>query len=103
MFRGPDTYATSINDSGQVAGSYVQEMRSRNHHGFVYSNGTFTTLDVPGATAISATSINASGQVTGNYCDGSGNHGFVYSNGTFTTLDVPGASTYPPASTTVAR
>ena len=43
----------------------------------MYSNGTFTTLDVPGATDTFATSINAGGQVTGNYFDGSNHHGFI--------------------------
>jgi len=48
------------------------------YHGFVYSGGTFTTLDVPGARSTEATSINASGQVTGHYWgDGSDRHGFI--------------------------
>ena len=47
-------------------------------HGFVYSNGAFATLDVPGATSTVPTSINASGQVTGNYGGGSSNvYGFI--------------------------
>ena len=89
------TFPTSINNSGQVAGYYYD---SSGTHGFVYSNDTFTTLDVPVATTgpvgtgTSPSSINASGQVTGYYFDNSGTHGFVYSNGTFTTLDVPGAT-----------
>jgi probable HAF family extracellular repeat protein len=58
----------------------------------VYSNGAFTTLDVPGAAYTVPTSINNRGQVAGEYFDGSRTHGFVYSNGTFTTLDVPGAT-----------
>jgi hypothetical protein len=40
------TSAASINASGQVAGSYAD---GTGNHGFVYSNGAFTTLDVPGA------------------------------------------------------
>jgi hypothetical protein len=44
----------------------------------VYGNGTFATLDVPGATSTSAASINNSGQVTGSYWDSFGRyHGFI--------------------------
>ncbi|MDG4597655.1 MAG: hypothetical protein P9F75_18545 [Candidatus Contendobacter sp.] len=91
------TWATSINASGQVAGYHYHDDLNKSH-GFLYSNGTFTTLDVPGATQTWAASINASGQVAGSYSDGSCVHGFLYSNGTFTILDVPGATSTSPAS-----
>ncbi|MFZ1641753.1 MAG: hypothetical protein WAV07_10030 [Candidatus Contendobacter sp.] len=93
-------YPNSINDSGQVAGTYCNVASSRGSqdcHGFIYSGGTFTTLDVPGGIATSATSINASGQVAGTYRDAR-YHGFVYSGGTFTTLDVPGTTAPEPVS-----
>ena len=82
------TVATSINDSGQVTGSYYD---GSGEHGFVYSGGTFTTLDVPGATNTRPQHqrerpgdglLTPMARIT---------HGFVYSNGTFTTFDVPGA------------
>ena len=87
------TEAKSINASGQVTGSYWDDSKG---HGFVYSNGTFTILDAPGALNTSPASINASGQVAGSYDKGLsrhglGHHGFFYSEDTFTTLDVPGA------------
>ncbi len=92
-----NTWAASINASGQVAGNYSPD-GWYSFHGFLYSGGTFTILDVPGTARTEATSINASGQVAGSYSDSLdslGSHGFVYSNGTFTILDVPGAtSTY---------
>ena len=91
----PLTNARSINDNGQVTGSYSDGSKE---YGFVYSNGTFTTLQVPGATSTWASSINNSGQVAGSYSDGSKEHGFVYSDGTFTILDVPGAIKTLPAS-----
>jgi hypothetical protein len=43
----------------------------------VYSNSTFTILDMPGAIATYVYNINDSGQVTGHYTDGSGAHGFI--------------------------
>ncbi len=85
---------TSINASGQVAG-----VTSGFHsYSLVYSNGTFTTLDVPGANITEAVSINDSGQVAGSYGSSSLNRGFVYSNGAFTTLDVPDATATRPTS-----
>ena len=96
-FNGPDTtdaVPSSINASGQVTGGYfVYPVRGSSSnpviprvgsvipspviHGFVYSNGTFMTLDVPGAIDTQAISINDSGQVAGHYYDGSRNYGFI--------------------------
>jgi probable HAF family extracellular repeat protein len=63
--------------------------------GFLYSHGTYTTIDVPGALDTSALSINGKGQIVGFYIDPGDNgqeNGFVYSHGTYTTLDVPGGT-----------
>ena len=83
------TFADGINASGQIVGSYIDS--SENANGFLYSNGTWTTLDDPSAiNGTFANGINASGQIVGSYTDGSGNeNGFLYSNGTWTTLDDP--------------
>ena len=62
-------------------------------HGFLLNGGSFTTLDVPGATATAAFGINAAGQIVGQYADAGGRfHGFLLSGGSFTTLDAPGAT-----------
>jgi probable HAF family extracellular repeat protein len=63
-------------------------------HGFIYSEGAFTTIDYPGANYYTCpTSINNKGQIVGTYGDSSTDqHGFLYSNGTFTTIDEPGYS-----------
>ena len=67
--------ATGINNSGQIVGYYDDS--SGNSHGFLYSNGTWTTLDDPLATkGTEAVGINDSGQIVGNYADSSGN-GFL--------------------------
>ncbi|HEX3653561.1 MAG TPA: DUF3466 family protein [Rhizomicrobium sp.] len=62
----PSTKAYSINDSGQIAGGYVDSAAS---HGFVRSpDGQVTTLDFPGNEDGTATiGINRKGQVTGYY------------------------------------
>jgi DNA-binding beta-propeller fold protein YncE/PKD repeat protein len=65
--------------------------------GFVYSNGTYTTLDVPNATGgTSANGIDGN-NIVGYYTDSSGKtHGFLYNGANFATLDDPNGvgSTY---------
>jgi probable HAF family extracellular repeat protein len=92
------TYAYGINNSGQVTGYYLVSSSDGwlHGHGFVYSGGVFTSLDVPSAVDTETHGINDSGQITGGYEDSS-YHGqsFVYSGGVFTTL--PDPSGYGPA------
>jgi hypothetical protein len=57
------------------------------------STFSFTTIEVPGATATTAWGINQRGDVAGGYVDAGGfSHGFLLSEVTFTTIDVPGAA-----------
>jgi probable HAF family extracellular repeat protein len=60
-------------------------------HGFLLDQGSYTTLDVPGAHWTHALGINDAGQVVGWYWDAIGDHGFLFAQGSYTTLDVPGA------------
>ena len=61
-------------------------------HGFLLSNGSYTTLDVPSSTLTTAHGINTSGQIVGQYFDaGDDGHGYLLSDGSYTTLDVPGS------------
>src|SRR5262249_42405148 len=54
--------------------------------------GSFTNIDVPGATTTEAWGINNSGVIVGDYVDGGGIfHGFVKSGDSFTPVDFPGA------------
>ena len=54
--------------------------------------GTFTTIDVPGATATVAFAINNAGTIVGRYVTAGRTHGFVRSpDGEITTIDYPGA------------
>src|SRR5690348_1876770 len=84
-FISNSTFAKGINSSGQIAGFSWDGSTAQ---GFLLDNGSYTRLDVPGATNTFAYGINVSGQVVGSY-DG---HGFLLDNGSFTTLDVPGAT-----------
>ena len=68
------TLAYGINASGQVVGSYNDNIGGGTH-GFLYSGGTYTTLDVPDAGANGTTvaqSINGLGQIAGYYNNGAG-------------------------------
>jgi probable HAF family extracellular repeat protein len=81
------SWATAINDAGQVVGaSYTNN--STVTHAFLYSNGKMTDLGtLPGGPYIHsfAYAINASGQVVGQ----SDNHAFLYSGGKMTGLPLP--------------
>ncbi len=83
-----ETTAYAINSAGQIVGSYIDG--SGNTNGFLYNNGTWTTLDYPSAASTTAYGINASGEIIGTYTDSSGNvYGFLYNNGVWTTINDP--------------
>src|SRR5262249_10906831 len=84
------TSAQGINDVGKIVGSYTAGFPGGGVHGFLYSGGTYTTLDAPGTTnQTAAYGINNAGQIVGAYKVGSVNHGFLYDGTTYTTLDDP--------------
>jgi probable HAF family extracellular repeat protein len=85
------TFAGGINGDGQIVGSYVDVNGA---HGFLYSGGSYITLDDPSGQTL-VYGINISGQIVGEYRDGSGySHAFLYSSGSYTTLPAPSASTF---------
>jgi|SRR2546423_1577423 probable HAF family extracellular repeat protein len=80
------TFASGINDAGQIVGTYLT---GTGVHGFVYSGGTFTTLDDPSGIKTFATGINSAGHIVGYYTDSGGHdHAFFFSGG-FDTLNNP--------------
>jgi probable HAF family extracellular repeat protein len=79
---GSDSYANSINNSGQVVGySYTTGVRT--YHAFLYSGGLMNDLGTLGGSDSYANSINNSGQVVGySYTTGVRTyHAFLYSGG----------------------
>jgi probable HAF family extracellular repeat protein len=92
-----NTIATGINTSGQIVGTYsVPGYRDEygsadKSRSFLFANGNYTTLDLPGSYGTSANGINTSGQIVGDYGDTAGHHGFLLDQGSYITLDVPGA------------
>jgi probable HAF family extracellular repeat protein len=86
------TVANGINARGQIVGTYADASGAQ--HGFLRSDGHYTTLDDPNAGGANggtvANGINDRGQVVGSYVDGGGaQHGFLLSGGQYTTLDDP--------------
>lgn len=82
--------AVDINDSGEVVGRWADPTGI--NHGFLFSNGSYTSFDVPGASGFTdAVGINSKGQIVGSYSLNNVSHSFLLSNGTFTTIDPPGA------------
>ncbi len=88
----PGTFASKINDRGQIAGAYSgPDGKAR---GFLKSRREYTTLQVPGAVETLALDVNDRGQVVGFYIDPTLRQcGFLGDRGTFTTIDAPGART----------
>ena len=84
--------AQKINDQGDVAGFLTGD--DGFNHGFLYTGGTLTQLDYPGAADTFAYGINNQGTVVGFYDtdpNSADTHGFIWSSGVFTPFDVPGA------------
>jgi len=98
------TYFTAINDKGLMAGTYGDNA-TKVYHGFIYNDGSFTTLTDPlaatqesfqgGNYSISGTQaygINDKGQVVGQFAESNNvPQGFLYRHGKYTTIDDPHA------------
>jgi len=83
-----------INDAGEVAGFYVNDV-SGDTSGFVYNSntGTYSAVKIAGATSLTATDVNDKGQISGFFTKGGVTDGFVDTNGKFLVLSGPaGAS-----------
>jgi probable HAF family extracellular repeat protein len=87
------THAMAINTSGQVVGYYVDA--NGQTHGFIYSGGSYTTLDDPSAVGggTVADGINDAGEIVGYYYDANGNsHIFTYDNGVYSNVNDPSSN-----------
>lgn len=67
-----------VNPSGQMLGHYRDS--ASKVHGYLYSNGTHTSIDFPGGIRTEARGINASGEIVGLYISPDFvSHGFLLS------------------------
>jgi hypothetical protein len=84
-----------VNDFGRVAGFYNDA--NGNSHGFIYNyaSGSFTPVNVPNATSVTATDINDRGQISGFFTNSAGaTDGFVEDrSGHVTVLTGPAGAT----------
>jgi uncharacterized membrane protein len=93
------TRAAGINARGEIVGTYRLPADPPNaRHGFLFSEGLFTTIDPPGAVFTNPLGISEWGDIVGRFClttpcqpHGPNVHGFLLRGGEFTTVDVPGA------------
>lgn len=101
----PATVASGINPAGDIVGAFTDGVGKQ--HGFLLSQGQFTTLDFPGAVATSANGISPTGEIVGSYvapvssappsspdyCPAASAaciKGFLYRQGKFSTVLFPG-------------
>src|SRR5215469_7756305 len=87
VFTGDVGAATvRINPRGDIVGSYSSP--DGKTHGFLLSQGVYTSIDFPGANSTSANGINSEGEIVGQYFDAAGKeHGFLLSADSFTPFD----------------
>lgn len=84
----PALFVLGVNDAGEIVAN-----DPNSSGGFLYYNGVYTAINVPGSTGTVPTAISNLGQIVGWYWDTSGKmHGFLDTNGIFTTIDPPYAA-----------
>jgi probable HAF family extracellular repeat protein len=79
--------ALGIAANGDMAGFFGNPLR-----GYLLSGGTFTDIDVPGASPTVVGSISPRGDVVGGYTAGGVSRAFLYRQGHFSTWEYPGAN-----------
>ncbi|HLJ26679.1 MAG TPA: hypothetical protein VKY85_08210 [Candidatus Angelobacter sp.] len=91
--NGPFTITNvlGINDRGIVVGQFFDS--NFNSHGFLFSDGSFQTIDFPGAASTFPVGLNNEAVIVGGYLDSQFvEHGYIQEKNRFTTVDFPGAT-----------
>jgi probable HAF family extracellular repeat protein len=89
------THAHGINAKGEIVGDFDMSVGTgARTEGFLYSAGSFTLINFPGADSTSAFGINDIGDIVGStsFPGVGGASGYILSGGRFTKLDHPDAS-----------
>jgi probable HAF family extracellular repeat protein len=94
------TAPASINNAGVIVGTFEigtgppEGTPINDTQGFMWKDGNFTTIDVPGAQDTLPAKINDNGAIVGTYLDSTdGAHGFAFSNGQFFDIELKGPNT----------
>jgi uncharacterized membrane protein len=88
----PATLPRALNDRGQIVGTRLNIFDPIEINGFMFSNGSFSTVAFAQAIENEAFDINNRGTIVGTYVDAQSRpHGFIRAQGNFKTLDYPGA------------
>jgi probable HAF family extracellular repeat protein len=86
------TYLHGINNRGQVVGHSRRDIFAL-ARGFVWANGDFTFMDIPGVLIVGqrdqTMAINDGGQVVGSFQRSGVDHGFLFGGRDVTQIDVP--------------
>jgi probable HAF family extracellular repeat protein len=94
IFGFVSSYATGINDLGQIVGYMSNGLGNANQHAFLYSDGSMTDLGAFGATGATAYRINNAGQIAVIAFTATSSaiysHAFLYSGGLTTNLTLGG-------------
>ncbi len=99
------TIAEGIDSKGDIVGFYTANIGTNtntsasNRHGFLLSNGAFTSIDFPGASSTEAWRVNDNGVILGKYRSTTDDkwHLYLLNSGSFSPLaDFPGAAQSAP-------
>jgi len=100
----PGSFATDINDSGQVVGEYQYGTRFSQRYGYLLSDGVFTSITFPGAAHTRAVGINRYGDMVGDYIISNSSDsplgqdfGYLLRGGVFTQVRFPNSDSTIPA------
>jgi probable HAF family extracellular repeat protein len=86
-------WAYDISDSGDIVGSFWDNVEP-GKHGFIWRNGVYTVIDVPGYAFTRVFGGNNTKQIAGTMAvndDSAPRSGFIYAGGVFTPIDEPDA------------
>src|SRR5260370_10426505 len=100
----PNSFATDINDSGQVVGEYQYGASFGIRYGYLLSDGVFTSIIFPGSVFTRAVGINRYGDIVGDYIATNGDgrpsgqdFGYLLRGGVFTSIVFPNSDSTIPA------
>jgi hypothetical protein len=93
----PLIWPEDVNNLGHVAGT-VLDTRAWQYYAFLYVDGVYTLITMPGAAMTLGSGLNDHDHLVGSYFDGAYWRGFLRKNGQLITLNITNdAETHPEA------